>query len=644
TGGSIPTTWGLPVPLQEETGIIMATAFPGLESFIEEISRYFAYRYAAKPWKTLWGIYDKMISLIGDEVERKRLADWYAEQRALLPAGGEENEYRFSRSFLFRVLSLGHAQTSQFLKAKGPCTQVNAACASTTQAVGIAEDWIRLGRAKRVIVIAADDITGKNAFQWLGVGFLASGAASTKNVVSEAALPFDRRRGGMIVGMGAAGMVLEDGRALESRGMKPLAELLAAQFDNSAYHLTRLHTRHVCKTMERLVSKAELRHGLARSDMAGKMLFMSHETYTPAQGGSSQAEAEALKAVFGADTPKVVVTNTKGFTGHSMGASLEDVVAVRAMNLGKLPPIANFKEPDPELAGITLSKGGDYDCEFALRLGAGFGSQIAMTLMRRGWKAGEPRTDKPRYEGWLKEITQDPEPVLEVVHNTLRVMDKKGKARKGVNAPLPVLPVSPAPSAPAVPPAAPKPPVPARAAAQPAANLSEAAVLADITALVSEKTGYPPDMLEPDLDMEADLGIDTVKQAELIGIIRDKYSIPRSENLSLKDYPTLRHVAKFVMMGGASTPPIMTVSPASSSPVPAAPTPPVQPAALPAADPAAPAAAALDESAVMRDITALVSEKTGYPPDMLEPDLDMEADLGIDTVKQAELIGIIRDK
>ena len=88
TGGSIPTTWGLPVPLQEETGIIMATAFPGLESFIEEISRYFAYKYAAKPWKTLWGIYDKMISLIEDVEERKRLADWFARQRALLPAGG----------------------------------------------------------------------------------------------------------------------------------------------------------------------------------------------------------------------------------------------------------------------------------------------------------------------------------------------------------------------------------------------------------------------------------------------------------------------------------------------------------------------------------------------------------------------------
>ena len=131
------------------------------------------------------------------------------------------------------------------------------------------------------------------------------------------------------------------------------------------------------------MQKAERRHGVSRKQIAQKMLFMSHETYTPAQGGSSAAEVTALKHVFKEDTSKVIVTNTKGFTGHSMGASIEDAVAVRAMNLGKVPPIANYKEPDPELAGITLSKGGSYDCEYALRLAAGFGSQIAMTLTRR---------------------------------------------------------------------------------------------------------------------------------------------------------------------------------------------------------------------------------------------------------------------
>ena len=63
--------------------------------------------------------------------------------------------------------------------------------------------------------------------------------------------------------------------------------------------------------------------------------------------------------------------------------------------------------------------------------------------------------------------------------------------------------------------------------------------------IVAEKTGYPKDMLDLDLDLEADLGIDTVKQAEMFAAIRAAYNIPRDENLKLRDFPTLAHVIKF---------------------------------------------------------------------------------------------------
>ena len=63
--------------------------------------------------------------------------------------------------------------------------------------------------------------------------------------------------------------------------------------------------------------------------------------------------------------------------------------------------------------------------------------------------------------------------------------------------------------------------------------------------IVAEKTGYPKEMLDVDLDLEADLGIDTVKQAEMFAAIRATYSIPREENLKLRDFPTLAHVIKF---------------------------------------------------------------------------------------------------
>ncbi len=67
-----------------------------------------------------------------------------------------------------------------------------------------------------------------------------------------------------------------------------------------------------------------------------------------------------------------------------------------------------------------------------------------------------------------------------------------------------------------------------------------------ILALAVEKTGYPEDMLDLDLDLEADLGVDTVKQAEMFAAIREIYNIPRDENRKLRDYPTLAHVIRFV--------------------------------------------------------------------------------------------------
>ncbi|MBR4508340.1 MAG: SDR family NAD(P)-dependent oxidoreductase [Elusimicrobiaceae bacterium] len=77
-------------------------------------------------------------------------------------------------------------------------------------------------------------------------------------------------------------------------------------------------------------------------------------------------------------------------------------------------------------------------------------------------------------------------------------------------------------------------------------QISEEALTKEIVDIVAEKTGYPQDMLELDLDMEADLGIDTVKQAELFALFGEKYKLPLDQGLQLKDYPTIRHCVKYV--------------------------------------------------------------------------------------------------
>ncbi len=165
-----------------------------------------------------------------------------------------------------------------------------------------------------------------------------------------------------------------------------------------------------------------------------------------------------------------------------------------------------------------------------------------------------------------------------------------------------------------------------------------------ILALIAEKTGYPQDMLDLDLDLEADLGVDTVKQAEMFAGIREIYNIPRDENRKLRDYPTLNHVIRFVY---DKRPDLAVAAPVPATPKPTEEIEPIAPALAAAPSPTAvPLAAPAKDGAgdsVKERILALVAEKTGYPQDMLDLDLDLEADLGVDTVKQAEMFAAIRE-
>jgi acyl carrier protein len=143
-------------------------------------------------------------------------------------------------------------------------------------------------------------------------------------------------------------------------------------------------------------------------------------------------------------------------------------------------------------------------------------------------------------------------------------------------------------------------------------------------------------MLDLDLDLEADLGVDTVKQAEMFAAIRAAYNIPRDENRKLRDYPTLAHVIRFVYERRPDLASAALSSPAVAEP-------PV-PAPGPVTDVSiaqAPTDVITDDS-IKEKVLEIVAEKTGYPKDMLDLDLDLEADLGIDTVKQAEMFAAIR--
>jgi malonyl CoA-acyl carrier protein transacylase/3-oxoacyl-(acyl-carrier-protein) synthase/acyl carrier protein len=643
-GTQLPDRWGLPESMRDDTGVIFASAFPGLDNFAQDLERYYIDRSNREQLAALEAVRARTT----DPRSVQDSADAEIDRRIHeLRHAIETDPFVFDRRFIFRCLSMGHSQFAEIIGARGPNTQVNAACASTTQAVSVAEDWIRTGRCRRVIVVSADDASSDALLPWLASGFLASGAAATDDIVEDAATPFDQRRHGMILGMGAAAFVVESAGSAAERGLQPICEVLSTVTANSAFHGTRLDVEHIGAVMEKLLAQAEAR-GVNRHAIAPTTTFVSHETYTPARGGSAAAEIHALRKVFGPDADAVVITNTKGFTGHAMGAGVEDVVAIKSLETGLVPPVPNYKEPDPELGHLNLSTGGSYPVQYALRLGAGFGSQIAMTLMR--WTPvpdGRHRlpdelgyeyriVDQAAWRRWLTAAAGSADAALEVVQHRLRVVDT-GPPAKTVPSAAPVRTptVQPAPvasqplSAPAAPVAAPAPTAPAEAPAPaPAAGGDE--LTETVVGIVSELTGYPPDLLDVDLDLEADLGVDTVKQAEIFAAIRQHYGVARDDTLKLRDFPTLTHVTAWIRDKTGTPPP---------APAPAAPAAPPQPAEAPPA-PAPAAAPAQDE--VTETVVGIVSELTGYPPDLLDVDLDLEADLGVDTVKQAEIFAAIR--
>ena len=181
------------------------------------------------------------------------------------------------------------------------------------------------------------------------------------------------------------------------------------------------------------------------------------------------------------------------------------------------------------------------------------------------------------------------------------------------------------------------PPVAAKAAERPTAAPGTD-VLRLVEAIVSEKTGYPPEVLGHDMDLEAELGIDSIKQVEILSALRDRMpGLPEIEPSALARFRTIAAIA--TMIGGhAPAPAAPAVEPAPAPVFIEAP--PLAPEVLPVE----PVAAAGGNDALLRLVEAIVSEKTGYPAEVLGHDMDLEAELGIDSIKQVEILSALRDR
>ncbi|MBT1444738.1 KR domain-containing protein [Shewanella sp. JM162201] len=158
--------------------------------------------------------------------------------------------------------------------------------------------------------------------------------------------------------------------------------------------------------------------------------------------------------------------------------------------------------------------------------------------------------------------------------------------------------------------------------------------------VVADKTGYPTEMLDLSMDMEADLGIDSIKRVEILGTVQDELpNLPELDAAAMAECRTLADIVKLMsasLPAATSAAVAMTAAPAALSAVPL-----TVPVAVPVIGAAAAPAAGADE--VKHTMLAVVADKTGYPTEMLDLSMDMEADLGIDSIKRVEILGTVQD-
>src|SRR6516162_6057285 len=228
---------------------------------------------------------------------------------------------------------------SMYHHLRGPNFATCSACATANHALGEAWRTIKMGDAQVMLAGGAEATIVP-----IGIGgFCAMKAMSTRNDAPEkASRPFDKERDGFVMGEGAAVVVLEELEHARARGARIYCELAGYGNTADAHHLTAPSPggEGAARCMRMGLRNA----GLKPEDIS---YINAHGTSTP-QGDI--AETQAIKTVFGDHARKLVVSSTKGATGHMLGAAgaVEMVVCAKSLQTDIVPPTINYEFPDPE--------------------------------------------------------------------------------------------------------------------------------------------------------------------------------------------------------------------------------------------------------------------------------------------------------
>jgi 3-oxoacyl-[acyl-carrier-protein] synthase II len=257
----------------------------------------------------------------------------------------------------------------------GPNLTYSTACSSSAVAVG--EAWLRVRSGSAPLALAG----GAEAPLTLGTlkAWEALKTLATEDPLDPAASckPFARDRSGLVLGEGAAVVVLEDWQHARRRGAEIFGELVGYGLVTDSAHITRPSIDGQARALDLALESARV----APDDVG---YINAHGTGTAA---NDAVETAAIKRVFGARAKKVPVSSTKSMHGHLLGAAgaAELVVTLLALRTGTLPPTMNLREPDPEcdLDYVPNAAREGQDVDLALTSSFAFGGTNAVLACRR---------------------------------------------------------------------------------------------------------------------------------------------------------------------------------------------------------------------------------------------------------------------
>ena len=258
---------------------------------------------------------------------------------------------------------------------RGSAMPAVTACASGSNAIGEALRLIRHGYADAVITGGAESTITPSAV----AGFVNMQALSTSQDPDAASLPFDKRRGGFVMGEGSVALILEEYEHAKMRGAKIYGEVCGYGSTCDAYHITAPHPE--ARGGAQAMMDAMREAGYTEED---KVYVNAHGTGTHM---NDLIETIAIKKALGEEAAgNALVSSTKSMTGHMLGAAgaIEAMACLLALEEGIIPPTINLKEPDEECdLNYVPNKAVKADITLALSNSLGFGGHNACLAFRR---------------------------------------------------------------------------------------------------------------------------------------------------------------------------------------------------------------------------------------------------------------------